>query len=226
MIRDVSVRREIIQTARRMNATGINQSTSGNVSARVGTGGFLITPSALAYDEMRPEDVVQVRLDGTSLGRRRASTEWRLHRDIYARRSDAGAIVHAHPMFATTLACLGREIPAVHYMVAMAGGATIRCAPYATFGTQELSDHAVAALDGRKACLLANHGMVAMGSTLADALDLVIEVETLAAIYWRTLQVGEPKILSDVEMARVLAKFEDYRAGSIVRPKGSRKTRS
>jgi L-fuculose-phosphate aldolase len=226
MIRDVSVRRDIIQTARRMNATGINQGTSGNVSARAGAGGFLITPSALAYDAMRPEDVVQVRLDGTSLGRRRASTEWRLHRDIYASRSDAGAIVHAHPMFATTLACLGREIPAVHYMVAMAGGATIRCAPYATFGTQELSDHAVAALDGRKACLLANHGMVAMGSTLADALGLAIEVETLAAMYWRTLQVGEPRILPDVEMARVLAKFEDYRAGSIAGPKGGRKARS
>lgn len=226
MIRDVSVRREIIDAARRMNATGINQGTSGNVSARVRKGDFLITPSALAYDTMRPQDVVRVRLDGTALGRRPASTEWRLHRDIYARKSDVGAIVHAHSMFATTLACLGREIPAVHYMVAMAGGATIRCAPYATFGTQELSDHAVAALDGRKACLLANHGMVATGSMLADALALVIEVETLAAMYWRALQVGEPRILSDAEMARVIAKFDDYRAGATIGRTGGRRTSS
>jgi L-fuculose-phosphate aldolase len=225
MIRDGIARREIIETARRMNATGINQGKSGNVSARAETGGLLITPSALAYDTMRPEDIVQVRLDGASQGKRRASTEWRLHRDIYASRSDVGAIVHAHPMFATTLACLGREIPAVHYMVAVAGGASIRCAPYATFGTQELSDHAVAALEGRTACLLANHGMVAVGSTLADALDLAVEVETLAAMYWRALQIGQPVILSDAEMARVLAKFEDYRAGSADRRKRTGRTR-
>jgi L-fuculose-phosphate aldolase len=225
MIRDGSVRREIVETARRMNAAGINQGTSGNVSARAGTGGLWITPSALAYDKTRPEDVVLVRPDGTSLGRRRASTEWRLHRDIYATRSDVGAIVHAHPMFATTLACLGRDIPAVHYMVAMAGGVSIRCAPYATFGTQELSDHTVAALDGRKACLLANHGMVAVGPTLVAAFNLAVEVETLSAMYWRALQIGEPTILSEAEMTRVLAKFEDYKAEPTKSSKGNRKTR-
>jgi L-fuculose-phosphate aldolase len=219
MIRDGSLRREVVETARRMNAAGINQGTSGNVSARAGADGFLITPSALAYARMRAGDVVRMRLDGTSFGARRASTEWRLHRDIYAKRKDVGAIVHAHPLFATTLACLGREIPAVHYMVAAAGGASIRCAPYATFGTQELSDRAVAALQGRKACLMANHGMIVVGPTLGEAFDLAVEVETLASLYWHALQLGEPTILSRAEMARVLAKFEHYRSEKLERRK-------
>jgi L-fuculose-phosphate aldolase len=220
-----SLRRQIIETARRMNAIGINQGKSGNVSTRVGKSGFLITPSALAYAKMRAEDIVEVRFNGALQGKRRASTEWRLHRDVYAKRSDVGAIIHAHSIYATTLACLRRDIPAVHYMVAAAGGASIRCAPYATVGTQELSDRAVAALNGRKACLLANHGMVVVGSTLEDVLDLAVEVETLAAMFWRALQIEEPEILSDAEMATVLAKFADYRAGSAERRKRSRNTR-
>ena len=147
---------------------------------------------------------------GVATGRREPSSEWRFHRDIYATRSEAQAIVHAHSPFATTLACLGRDIPAFHYMVAVAGGDDIRCAPYATFGTQDLSDHAMSALQGRRACLLAQHGMIALGSTLSTALALAVEVEALAEMYWRALQVGEPHVLSADEMRTVLAKFATY----------------
>jgi L-fuculose-phosphate aldolase len=200
----------IIATAREMNALGINRGKSGNVSARIDTG-FLITPSALAYEATKPADVVTVGFDGNAAGRRRPSSEWRFHRDIYAARPEVRAIVHAHSPFATTLACLDRAIPAFHYMIAVAGGNDIRCAPYATFGTQALSDHALRALDGRKACLLAQHGMIAIGDSLEEALALAVEVETLAQMYWRVLQVGEPALLSLQEMAIVLAKFADYR---------------
>jgi len=196
-----------------MNAAGINQGTSGNVSARAPGDGFLITPSALAYESMKPEDVVAMSWDGAPRGGRSPSTEWRIHRDIYRARADAGAIVHAHAMFATTLSCLDRAIPSFHYMVAVAGGPDIRCAPYATFGTQALSDRALEALDGRKACLLSHHGMIAFSETLTDAFALAVEVETLSAMYWRTLQVGEPSLLPESEMRAVLAKFETYRAG-------------
>jgi L-fuculose-phosphate aldolase len=211
-VTELELRDAIVRTARRMNAAGINQGTSGNVSARV-DGGFLVTPTALAYDDMTSGDVVFVDWDGKARGSHAPSSEWRLHRDIYRARAEASAIVHAHPMFATTLACLDRPIPAFHYMVAVAGGRDIRCAPYATFGTQELSDSAVAALEGRKACLLSHHGMIAFSDSLAGALSLAVEVETLAAMYWRALQVGEPSNLSDTEMSDVLAKFDDYRMG-------------
>jgi L-fuculose-phosphate aldolase len=192
-----------------MNACGINRGKSGNVSARI-EGGFLVTPSGLAYDSLSPENIVAMTSSGEPRGSLLPSSEWRFHRDIYASRSDAGAIVHAHSPFATTLACLGRDVPAFHYMIAVAGGKDIRCAPYATFGTQELSDHALAALEARKACLLANHGMIAIGATLATALALAIEVEALAEQYWRALQIGVPNLLSDAEMDLVLAKFESY----------------
>jgi L-fuculose-phosphate aldolase len=192
-----------------MNVTGINQGKSGNLSVRL-SDGFLVTPSGLAYDLIQAEDITKVRWDGTAEGRRRPSTEWRLHRDIYLGRPEAAAIVHAHAMFATTLACLDREVPAFHYMVAMAGGDTIPCAAYATFGSQELSDRTVAALEGRKACLMSHHGMVAFGDGLPSALALAVEVETLSAMYWRALQVGTPTLLPDEEMRRVLAKFETY----------------
>jgi L-fuculose-phosphate aldolase len=209
---DAELRSSIVDHARRMNALGINQGKSGNVSARTANG-FLVTPSALDYDAMEPDDVVAVDWDGRPHGRRAPSSEWRLHKDVYLARADAGAIVHAHAMFATTLSCLDRSIPAFHYMVAVAGGADIRCAPYATFGTQELSDRAVAALDGRRACLMSHHGMIAFSERLPDALALAVEVETLAAMYWRALQVGAPSILPDAEMQTVLMKFESYRAG-------------
>jgi L-fuculose-phosphate aldolase len=204
-----ALRQQIIATARRMNALGINQGKSGNLSHRIPEG-FLVTPTGMAYETLKPADIVAMGFDGSHRGTRLPSSEWRFHRDILAARPETNAVIHTHAMFATTLACLGREIPAFHYMVAVAGGDSIRCGPYATFGTEALSRHALAALEGRKACLLANHGMIALGATLDAALALAVEVETLAAMYWRALQVGEPHILDGAEMARVLEKFRTY----------------
>jgi L-fuculose-phosphate aldolase len=204
-----ALREELIATGRRMNGSGLNQGTSGNLSARV-DGGFLLTPSGMDYDTLQPEDLVWMRMDGTYEGGREPSTEWRIHRDILATRPEVGGVLHAHSMFATSLACLRRPIPAFHYMVTRAGGEDIRCADYATFGTQELSRHVLKALEGRLACLMANHGMVALGATLAGAYRLAVEVETLAAMYWRALQVGEPVLLDAAEMQRVLEKFRTY----------------
>ncbi len=204
-----ALRREIVAACIEMNRRGINQGTSGNVSARVKEG-FLLTPSGIPYDETKPADLVLMRPDGSHTGRRKPSSEWRFHRDIMGRRPEVGAIVHTHSMFATTLSCLGLEIPAVHYMIAAAGGSTIRCAPYATYGTQQVADIALEALEGRSACLLANHGMIALGPTLKKAMWLAVEVETLAAQYWRALQIGKPNILSDAEVARVMDKFRSY----------------
>jgi L-fuculose-phosphate aldolase len=206
------LRRALIATARSMNALGINQGTSGNVSVRAGKG-FLITPSALPYDRTEAGDIVFMDLQGKAHDKRKPSSEWRFHRDIYAARAEAGAVVHTHAPYATTLACLGKGIPRFHYMVAMAGGDDIRCAPYATYGTQELSDHALAALEGRKACLLANHGMIAFGADLEAALALAVEVESLARQYWQALQAGKPKLLTRAQMHEVLEKFADYRPG-------------
>ncbi len=203
-------REALVEAARSLSALGINQGTSGNLSIRIPSG-FLITPSALPYARTQPSDIVLMGLDGSVQGTRRPSSEWRFHRDIYAARPNAGAVVHTHANYATTLACLGRSIPPFHYMVAVAGGEDIRCAPYATFGTQELSDHVLTALRGRKACLLANHGMIAFDANLESALSLAVEVETLARQYWQALQAGEPGILTPEQMAEVLKKFEDYR---------------
>ena len=206
---EFELRREIVATALAMNERRINRGKSGNVSARIG-GGFLITPTGLAYDAIRADDIVEMTLEGEVRGSREPSSEWRFHRDIYLARPEVGAVVHAHSVFATTLACLGRGIPAFHYMVAIAGGRDIPCAPYATFGTQELSDHVLEAMDGRNACLLANHGMIAAGVSLSGALALAVEVEALAEQYWRALQIGEPSLLSDAEMDRVIKKFATY----------------
>ena len=206
---ELALREAIIATALEMNARGLNRGKSGNVSARINDG-FLVTPSGLAYESTRAQDLVAVTLDGQARGPRQPSSEWRFHRDIYARRREVDAIVHAHSPFATTLACLGRDIPAFHYMVAVAGGKNIRCAAYATFGTQQLSDQALSALEQRKACLLANHGMIALGESLADALALAVEVEALAEQYWRALQIAPPNLLSDTEMDVVLEKFRTY----------------
>ncbi|WP_239014788.1 class II aldolase/adducin family protein [Archangium violaceum] len=213
----LALREAMISTARKMNASGLNQGTSGNLSQRV-EGGFLLTPTGMDYDTLVPEDIVLMRLDGSHEGRREPSSEWRIHRDILAGRPEVGAVLHAHSMFCTTLACVRRPIPSFHYMVAKAGGEDIRCAPYATFGTEELSRYAVEALEGRKACLLANHGMLALGADLEGAYKLAVEVETLAAMYWRALQVGEPVLLDKAEMARVLEKFKTY--GQQPEPRG------
>jgi len=209
---EAGLRQQVVETVRRMNGLGINQGTSGNASIRHADG-MLITPSGMPYEAMAPEDVVFVRLtDGECRARDglKPSSEWRFHRDILAARSDLNAVVHTHGRAVTTLACLHRDIPAFHYMVAVAGGPTIRCAPYALFGTQELSDAALAALERRKACLLANHGMIACDVSLEKALALAVEVETLADTYWRCLQVTRPAILSDAQMADVLEKFKTY----------------
>ncbi len=203
------LRHAVIATALDMNALGINRGKSGNVSARIDTG-FLITPSGMPYADIVPDDVVAMGLDGSVDATRKPSSEWRFHRDIYASRDDVHAIVHAHSPFATTLACLDRGIPAFHYMIAVAGGSDIRCAPYATFGTQQLSDHARRALAGRRACLLAHHGMIAVGDSLQAALALAVEVETLAEMYWRAMQIGEPDVLSVQEMETVLERFAAY----------------
>jgi L-fuculose-phosphate aldolase len=208
-MKHLALRRAMIETARRMNAVGLNQGTSGNLGQRVPEG-FLVTPTGMDYDALEPGDIVVMRMDGSAEGRRLPSSEWRFHRDILAARCDVDVVLHAHSMFCTTLACLGRGIPSFHYMIAAAGGADIRCAPYATFGTAELSQNAVAALEGRRACLLANHGMIALGADLQRALKLAVEVETLAAMYWRALQVGEPVLLGADEMARVIEKFRSY----------------
>jgi L-fuculose-phosphate aldolase len=204
-----TLRQALLATARRMNRDGINQGTSGNLSVRT-RAGFLITPSGLAYDLCRAADMVPMTFDGDWTGARRPSSEWRFHRDILADRPEVGAILHAHSTHATALACLGKGIPAFHYMVAVAGGPDIRCAPYATFGTEALSRHVLKALAGRKACLMANHGMVVVGADLDDALARAIEVETLAEMYLKALQSGRPKILGAAEMRVVLEKFKDY----------------
>jgi L-fuculose-phosphate aldolase len=222
-------RQAVIDTCLAMNRTGVNQGMSGNLSIRV-EDGFLITPTSLPYDETRPEDIVEMGFDGTYLGRRQPSSEWRFHRDILAARADVDVVLHAHPTFCTALAVHGRAIPSFHYMIALAGGDSIRCAPYATFGTQALSDHAVAALEGRLACLLANHGVIVLGKTPKAALALAVEVEALARQYIYALQLGEPVILPPEEIARVgermrVMKYgqlpdDGGRAEDIARPRG------
>lgn len=199
----------VAEFARRSVAAGLNQGTSGNVSAR-SRSGFLITPSGRDMTGLGAADVVPVAMDGCAPEGLKPSSEWRFHRDIYAAFPEAGAIVHAHSPFAVALACLRRDIPPFHYMVAMAGGTDIRCARYATFGTQALSDAVVEALKDRRACLMANHGLVAWGKSLAGALALALEVEALCGQYLRCLQAGEPVLLNEAEMAEVLEKFRDY----------------
>lgn len=205
-----STRKTLIYTAIEMNRCGLNQGTAGNISIRF-EDGMLITPAAMEYSGLEPDDIVFVHGDGNSTGRCRPSSEWRFHLDIYRNRPDARAVLHAHPAHSTALACMHEPIPAFHYMVAIAGGRNIRCAPYATFGTQELSDLVVAALSGRKACLMANHGLLCLEKDLGAALALAIEVEQLAKTYLHCLGMGRAVILEDAEMARVIRKFEGYR---------------
>jgi L-fuculose-phosphate aldolase len=207
-----ALRQEMVDICRRMNASGINQGTSGNLSARV-DGGFLITPTSLPYDRMEAEDIVEMAYDGTFVGKHRPSSEWRFHRDIMKHREDINAILHCHSIYATTLACQYKPIPAFHYMVGVAGGTTIRVAPYATFGTQQLSDNAIEALEGRLACLLGQHGQISLGKNLEASLWLATEVETLARLYVQALPLGDPPILSDEEMARVIEQMRKMSYG-------------
>jgi L-fuculose-phosphate aldolase len=205
-----ALRQQLLDTSRHLVEVGLNRGASGNVSVRVAKG-FLITPSALSTTDMTPESMVAMDLDGNVLQDGKPSSEWRFHRDIFVARPKIGAVIHTHSTFATTLACLRRDIPAVHYMIAMAGGNNIRCTPYAVFGEQALSDHALETLNGRKACLLGNHGMIALGTDLTDALAVAVEVEFLCEIYWRGLQAGEPNILTSQQMHDVKQKFYDYK---------------
>ena len=201
-----ALRSRMIDICRKMNATGLNQGTSGNLSVRHGAG-LLITPSSMPYDTMQPEDIVEMAWDGTYLGRR-PSSEWRFHRDILKARPDVDVVLHCHSVHATAVACHRRDIPAFHYMVAVMGGNTLRCAPYATFGSQALSDAAIAALHDRKACLLGQHGQIALGKTLDAALSMAVEVEVLAQMYIAACTLGEPPVLSDSEMERVIAQMQ------------------
>lgn len=207
---DVQLRAAVIAGCRELTRLGLTYGTSGNVSVRRDSSSFFVSPTGMAYETLQPDDVPLVTLDGRWLGRRQPSSEWRFHRDIMAARGEVGAIVHAHSRYATALACTGSGIPSFHYMVAVAGGADIRCAPYYTFGTQELSDAALAALEGRRACLLGHHGMIATGSDLAAALRLAGEVESLAEQYCAARALGNVGLLDEAEMRRVVEKFRTY----------------
>lgn len=206
---DLDLRRAVIDTCLAMNASGINQGTSGNVSVRGGKG-FFITASGVSYDRMTPDQIVEMDLEGGYFGEWRPSSEWRMHLDIYRSRPEAEAIVHTHSTHATALSCLRKDIPPFHYMIAVAGGADLRCADYATFGTKALSDNMLKALEGRKACLLANHGTISFGPSLEKALWLAGEVEGLCHQYFLACEAGDPILLDDTEMARVIDRFSSY----------------
>lgn len=203
------LRAALAETARQSARQGLNPGSSGNLSVRV-SDGFLVTPSGLANDTLQAGQMVGVDMQGQANGNLKPSSEWRIHRDIYHARPEVNAVVHAHSPYAVSLACLRRDIPPFHYMIAAAGGKDIRCAGYATFGTQALSDNVLAALQDRRACLMANHGLVAVGANLAAALSLAMEVEELCAQYWRASLMGEPVLLDDVEMDEVLERFKHY----------------
>ena len=212
-------RQKLCTISQKLGQLGLNKGTSGNVSVRLNEsvgGGFLVTPSGISIEEITPESMVHMQFVGSFEQSKKPSSEWRFHRDILASRLEINAIIHTHSMFAATLACLHKDIPAFHYMIAVAGGDSIRCAPYALFGSQQLSDRALTALTDRKACLLANHGMIALGHDLDDALAVAVEVENLCEQYWRVLQIAQgqvnsnPPLLNETEMREVLQKFKDY----------------
>lgn len=206
---------KLLSITQKLAELGLNKGTSGNCSVRSGDG-FLVTPSGMSVEEMTPASMVQMQFDGSfelqvESNAKNPSSEWRFHRDILASRPEINAVIHTHSMFATTLACLHKDIPPFHYMIAVVGGDTIRCAPYALFGSQALSDNALSALQDRKACLLANHGMIALGRDLDDALAVTVEVENLCEQYWRILQLNpNPPLLSEAEMREVFQQFKGY----------------
>ena len=207
-------REQLLKIAQKLIATGLNKGTAGNASVRC-EGGFLVTPSGMAVENMTASSMVKMQFDGSFETEKIPSSEWRFHCDILRldnikSRPEINAVIHTHSMFASTLACLHKDIPPFHYMIAVTGADTIRCAPYALFGTQELSDNALTALTHSKACLLANHGMIALGRDLDDALAVAVEVENLCEQYWRALQLGEPYILSEAEMRDVFQQFKGY----------------
>lgn len=208
---ELKLREQLLNTSQKLSLLGLNKGTSGNASVR-NEHGFLITASGIAVENMSVSDLVNMQLDGSYAANQNPSSEWRFHRDIYLQRPDVNAIIHTHSMFASTLSTFRRDIPAFHYMIALCGGDSIRCASYALFGTQQLSDYALVALQNRRACLLANHGMIALGANLEKALSITQEVETLCEQYLRALQVGEPIILTEQEMQDVQKQFKGYGA--------------
>ena len=209
---EVHVRDEMIRVCLRMVELGINQGTAGNVSVRRGER-FLVTPSAIPYEEMKPEQIAEMDYDGRYAGPSPPTSEWRFHREIMRRRPDAGAVIHTHSVYSTAIATLRRELPALHYYIVAAGGPNVRCATYATFGTQELAENAVEALVGRNACLLANHGMIVLGANLAEALKRTFDLEFVARQYLYASQIGEPFILPDDEVECVRVKMLGYGRG-------------
>lgn len=200
---------QLLHAARELTRLGLNKGSSGNAGIRLADG-LLVTPSGVPAEQLSENSMVYMQWDGTPEAGKKPSSEWRMHRDILQARPEVNVIVHCHSMFATTIACLGRDVPPFHYMIAVAGGDNIRCAPYALFGTQELSDSALPALQDRKACLLAHHGMLALGQDVAQALAIAVEVEDLCQQYWRLLQLGEPPLLSAEQMQQVQAQFKGY----------------
>ncbi|MCJ2012957.1 class II aldolase/adducin family protein [Methylobacterium sp. J-076] len=202
-------REGVVAAARELDAQGLNRGTSGNVSCRF-RDGLLITPSGVPVQDLTPGSIVPMGLDGSFPAGTKPSSEWRFHRDILAARPEVGAVVHAHPVYCTGFAICGREIPAVHYMIAAFGGPTVRCAPYAPYGTEALSRLALDALEGRSCCLLANHGMIAAGADLTRAVWLAQELETLCHQYAVALQVGTPQVLPDSEIAETVGRFRGY----------------
>jgi L-fuculose-phosphate aldolase len=209
MSNEPALRASIVDACRRMNALGINQGTSGNISSRFEEG-LLISPSGVDYGELTPEQIVFIDYEGHYEGAIRPSSEWRFHARIMAMKPEVGSVVHTHATYCTTLAIRGMAIPAVHYMVAVAGGSDIPCVPYTTFGTPELADMVVRALAERSACLLANHGMIATGPDLKKALWLAVEVETLARQYFNSLLIGGPNLLTAEQVEATKRRFETY----------------
>ncbi|NKB37112.1 MAG: class II aldolase [Gammaproteobacteria bacterium] len=209
-LENTEIREHIIESVCSFTAHGLGVGTSGNLSARTERG-FIVTPTGVPYSELAPDLLVEMSLAGEVIGSKlKPSSEWRFHCDIYKEREEAGAIVHVHSPFATALACKRKDIPAFHYMVAIAGGDSIRCADYATFGTAELSEYVVDAIKDRKACLMANHGQIAFDKNVHSAFKMAQEVEELSKQYFYTLQLGEAVILDTAEMDTVLGKFSTY----------------
>jgi L-fuculose-phosphate aldolase len=203
------LREHIIQACHQLEVSGLNRGTSGNISCRDGDH-FLITPSGMPTAQMHPASIVTMNLNGDVIGDGKPSSEWHFHRDLLRHRPELNAIVHTHSPNATALACLREDLPAFHYMIAIAGGDSIRCAPYALFGTQTLSDYAVAAMKDRKACLLSNHGLIAAGRDLDEAMAVAIEIESLCQQYLIARQTGNPVLLSTQEMQAVIDRFQTY----------------
>ena len=209
-------RKEIIEYSIKLNTTNLSPLRSGNISVRSienSVEGFLITPSGKKYDTLKEEDIVFVSNKGNHDTNLKPSSEWRFHKDIYLKKPDAKAIVHAHSPHATAVSAHGKDIPAFHYMIALAGGDSIKCAKYATFGTQELSNNIINALENRKACLMSNHGQVAFGENLESAFELAEELENICHQYINTIKLGDPKILSSNEMDVILEKVKNYKKG-------------